>query len=100
MKAQPTSNFTGSPPESDLDEAKTIYQSRQGVTPTRTTQIAFKDTKEGTERAMDPTDFVMSYTPINSREPTPDEKGRPSDQAAKGAGGVDLRAQQWNRSMR
>jgi hypothetical protein len=62
---------------------KTCYQGRMGVTATKTTYVAFKDSMEDGERKM-AEDHSMNYTPINNREPTPQEKGHASEQSTMG----------------
>ena len=53
---------------------KRFYQSRMGVTPTRSTQLAFHNSAEDGLWPMAP-HFSPGYTPINNREPTSPEKG-------------------------
>lgn len=62
---------------------KRCYQSRLGVRPTTTTQVAFKSVEEGAERALGAYQHV-GYTPINNREPTGFEKGIARDQGSMG----------------
>lgn len=100
MKAQPKSYFPGAPHPSRLDESEKFYQVRQGVSPTKTIQEGWKDSKEDGLRRLDPTDHVMAYTEVNDRAPTAQERGVPTTQASKGAGDVDLRYEKFNHGMR
>lgn len=59
------------PPSTD----KHYYEKRMGVSPTMTTQVAFKDSSEDGKREFDPRRHIMGYTQINGREPRPFEKG-------------------------
>lgn len=78
--AQIDGNHAPNPPHST---DKRCYQGRFGVTPTRSTQLAFHNTQEDGMRLMAP-HFTMGYTPINNREPTPPEKGHAPWQATMG----------------
>ena len=73
-------NHAPSPPPST---DKKCYQGRMGVTATKTTHVGFKDSSEDGMRAMAES-HAMSYTPINNREPTSEEKGVPSAQSTMG----------------
>jgi hypothetical protein len=73
-------NKAPSPPPST---EKTCYQSRQGVVPTRTTQIGFKNSAEDGEWPMYH-GVVMDYTPISGHSPTPMEHGIANEQNHKG----------------
>lgn len=78
--AQMNGNHAPSPPHST---EKTFYQSRMGVTPTRTPGLAFRNTKEDGLRMMAPS-LAMEYTSINDAAPTAMEKGIARDQTSMG----------------
>lgn len=76
---------TGDAP-TPMTKEKTCYQGRQGVRPTTTANLGFKNSKEdGLWRLMPSTD-VMAYTDIEGRSPTGVERGMsaPPGQSRKG----------------
>ena len=83
MKAQPSSSMSGAPSPAP-STTETIYQSRMGVRPTTGGYSSFASTEEGRERTLDPSAVVMSYTEINARMPTAEERGIPSAQRTRG----------------
>ena len=88
MKRTPEWSSNGAPnPAHSMD--KMCYQSRMGVSPTTTNQLAFRNTKEDGLRKLED-GSVMAYTDINGRAPTSEERGTPSDQGRMGAGGNSL----------
>lgn len=81
-KVQMDGNHAPSPAHST---DKHCYQGRYGVRPTHTTHLAFDNSAEGADRSLYHSGNEMGYTQINSREPTPMERGVAVKQNAKGA---------------
>lgn len=73
MKSQPSSNASGAPMNPPSTE-RTVYQSRVGVSPTRTPELSFQSSEENGlwQRFQG---RVEPYSPINGREPNSIEKG-------------------------
>lgn len=87
MKATPVSlNQQPIPAERYRSTEKTYYQPRHEIHPRNgnTGPLGFKDSQEDGLRRLDPTDFVMAYTEINDRTPTPMERGHAIDQERMG----------------
>lgn len=81
-------NFTGrGDAPKPMTKERTCYQSRQGVKPTMTSNLGFKNSNEDGLWKLMPSTDVMPYTSIDGRPPTGVERGMeaPAGQSRKGA---------------
>lgn len=81
-------NFTGKgDAPKPMTKDKMCYQGRQGVKPTTTASLAFRNSAEGDAWKLQPSTDVMAYSDIDGRSPSGVERGTepPAGQSRKGA---------------